>query len=44
MFNGKILGRVHIFSRVLENKVAPLKYIKLIKDMYDRVITSVRTS
>ena len=29
---------------VLENKWIPLKYIKLIKDMYDGDITRVRTS
>ena len=29
---------------VLEKKWAPLKYIKLIKDMYDEIVTSVRTS
>ena len=28
----------------LEKKWAPLKYIKLIKDMYDEIVTSVRTS
>ena len=27
---------------VLENKRVPLKYIKLIKDVYDGVVTSVR--
>ena len=29
---------------VLENKGAPLKYIKLIKDMQNRTVTSLRTS
>ena len=29
---------------VLENKRVPLKYIKLIKDVYDGTVTSVRTS
>jgi hypothetical protein len=29
---------------VLENKRVPLKYIKLIKDVYDGTATSVRTS
>ena len=29
---------------VLEKNGVPLKYIKLIKDMYDNTVTSVRTS
>ncbi len=29
---------------VLEKKCVPLKHIKLIKDMYDESVTSVRTS
>ena len=33
-----------VMGWILEKKWVPLKYIKLIKDMYDEAITSVRTS
>ena len=32
-----------VFWRVLKKKAVPLKYVSIIRDMYERVVTNVRT-